>query len=541
MVEKTSCRAVIHVKALNVVIISLLLVSGCTSLATPVQTVAVPSVATSETVTLGAFSPGPCAFALPEGLEQGQDVQCGYLTVPERHNAVSPDNTRTIRLAVAVFPGAETAAQHVPVVYLSGGPGASTLEALRYGMPQAFEAILAAGHDIILFDQRGVGRSRPALDCPEADEMSRELIDRQIDGEAISKDAALQLMAEAFVACGQRLGQTVDLTAYNSAESARDVADLVGALGYEHVSLWGGSYGTRLALEVIRQVSGADGGGWLNSVVLDAVYPPDVDLYAEAPANFERALERLFESCAANPICNSNFPDLRDTFFETVARLNREPALSTLTDFRTGDDIPAETDGDVLVAMAFQVLYSTEVKLLLPELIHDASVGDFAALDNFRSILLAQQSTSSRGMMFSVQCSEEVAFSSPGAVRGVEMRYPELVGTFAHGPMGELAYRVCESWDAGHADPSANEPVYSDIPTLIMTGEFDPITPPEWGRHVAETLTRAYAFEYPGVGHGASNIVGCPQDMFLAFLNDPTSPPDDACIAGMGYSIGRDG
>jgi hypothetical protein len=273
---------------------------------------------------------------------------------------------------------------------------------------------------------------------------------------------------------------------------------------------------------------------------LDAVYPPDVDLYAEAPANFERSLERLFASCAANPICYSNYPDLRDTFFDTVEKLNREPGHSALTDFRTGDEIPAEMDGDVLVAMVFQLLYSTEVKLLLPELIQDASVGDFAALDNFRSNLLMQQSTSSRGMMFSVQCNEEIAFSSPDAVRDIEMRYPELVGTFAHGLMGDLAYRVCEHWDAGHADPSANEPVYSDIPTLIMTGEFDPITPPEWGRHVAATLTQAYAFEYPGVGHGASNVVGCPLDMLLAFLNDPGSPPDDTCIAAMGSAVEQD-
>jgi hypothetical protein len=267
--------------------------------------------------------------------------------------------------------------------------------------------------------------------------------------------------------------------------------------------------------------------------VLDAVYPPDVDLYAEAPANFERALDRLFESCEATSVCSTNYPDLRQTFLSTVAHLNAEPAPSTLTDVRTGDDIPALMDGDALVGLVFQLLYSTEAKLLIPELIMDASRNDFAAIENHRSSLLGIQSVSSRAMMFSVQCHEEVPFSVRDASALSEARYPELAGTFAHGLLGELTYRVCEGWPAGRADPSANEPVYSSIPTLIMTGEFDPITPPEWGVRVAETLTRAYAFEYPGVGHGASALRGCPQDMFLAFLEDPTTAPASTCIAEM--------
>ena len=506
------------------------LVMSCSPAAPPTPPSTAAAAPSTFSAEVGSLVPGPCAFALPSGIEQGEDVECATLTVPERRDDTLRADRRVIRLAVAVFRGTEASEPRDPVIYLSGGPGASALEALRYEMPQAFEAVLAQGHDLVVFDQRGVGRSRPALDCPEADEMALELVDRRIEGRTVSKDEAQTALVEAFVACGQRLGQGADLSAYKNAESARDILDLVRGLGYDQVSLWGGSYGTRLALEVMRQTAETEDGGRLRSVVLDAVYPPDVDLYAETPANFERALDRLFESCAANPVCNANYPDLGATFFETVDRLNRDPVPSTMTDLRTGDEIPDIIDGDLLTGMVFQFLYSTEVKLLLPDLIYDVSVGDFAMLENFRSGLLAQQSFASRGMMFSVQCNEEIAFSSPDAVRDVEVRYPELSGTFAHGLLGEMAYRVCERWDAGRAAPSANEPVVSDIPTLILTGEFDPITPPAWGRHVAETLTHAYAFEYPGVGHGATAVKGCPQEMFLAFLADPSVAPDDTCI-----------
>jgi pimeloyl-ACP methyl ester carboxylesterase len=232
-------------------------------------------------------------------------------------------------------------------------------------------------------------------------------------------------------------------------------------------------------------------------------------------------------------VCSERYPNLESTFLETVARLNAQPVDSTIIDVRSGEELPALIDGDVLVAMVFQLLYSTEAKLLIPELIDDARRDDFAALENLRSGLIAQQSMASRGMMFSVQCNEEIAFSDRGEGHTDTMRYPEPAGTFAHGLLGDLAYRVCEGWDAGRAHPSADEAVVSDIPTLVMTGEFDPITPPAWGRHVAETLSRGYAFEYPGVGHGAGAVQGCPQEMFLAFLDDPTRTPDAACIAEM--------
>ena len=169
----------------------------------------------------GTFVPGPCAFVLPDGVEQGEDLTCGYLTVPERRIGATADGADSIRLAVAVFHagtggGTEPPERGWPVIYLSGGPGASVLETLRYEMPQVFEAVLAAGHDLVLFDQRGVGRSRPALDCPEADDIATELVDRQVAGKTVTKAEALELMVEAFGACGRRLGDSVDLSAYNS-------------------------------------------------------------------------------------------------------------------------------------------------------------------------------------------------------------------------------------------------------------------------------------------------------------------------------------
>jgi pimeloyl-ACP methyl ester carboxylesterase len=213
--------------------------------------------------------------------------------------------------------------------------------------------------------------------------------------------------------------------------------------------------------------------------------------------------------------------------------LNAAPVPTTLTDLTTGEEIPTIMDGDALIATTFQLLYDTEAKLLMPELILDASRGDLAALENVRSSLISQPTIASQGMMFSVQCHEEVPFSRLSRAETPQSRYPEIGGIFAHSLLGGLTVRVCEGWNAGRADPSANEPVHSDLPVLIMTGEFDPVTPPAWGERVARTLPHSHAYAYPGIGHGASFVAGCPRQMFLAFLDNPLGIPNATCIAAM--------
>ncbi len=470
----------------------------------------------------GTFESAPCPFALPEDYVQGQNVDCGYLVVPENRERA---DTRPIRLAVAVFHPEGGATRPDAVIYLSGGPGGSVLEGLRYEFDATYGPVLATGRDLILFDQRGVGRSEPALDCPEIDMLSRAVMDRAYQGRILTDAEIFDLLVAAFGRCAADLRQRADLSAYHSAANAADVALLRRVLGYAQVNLWGASYGTRLALTVMR-----DHPEGIRCVVLDSVYPPEADLYVEGPANARRAFDRLFVSCAENAVCREAYPDLERVFDETVAALNASPVTGTITDTLTGEAYPAVLNGDGLVGLVFQILYDSELRLILPQLIYDAHAGDFAALNKFRGAMLARTSAMSRGMTFSVQCHEEIAFSSKADFEAALAHYPEFTGLYAHSVAGALSFRVCERWDAGAAPPVENEPVSSDIPTLIMTGEFDPITPPRWGQQVAARLSRSYAFAYPRVGHGASFVDGCPREMLLAFLEDPTISPDATCL-----------
>jgi pimeloyl-ACP methyl ester carboxylesterase len=462
-------------------------------------------------------------------MREGEAVECGYLGVVEQRDVHAAATAgRVIQLAVAIFhrPGGVT--HQDPVIFLSGGPGASALEPIRYQFEVLSEPVFATGRDLVVFDQRGVGLSRPALDCPAYDDLGLELLDREIDGRSVSDDEAAEMHLGALRTCRDELAAVADLSAYHSAASAADVEDLRRALGYAQVNLWGGSYGTRLALEVMRRYPGG-----IRSVVLDAIYPPEVDLYVQAPANFERALDRLFDACAANTVCTTAHPNLRGDFFSTVERLNAEPILLETEDPFTGDLRRTWMSGNTLLALTFQLLYDSRLRYLLPGQFEAAKLGDYRAFEQALVALIRLSTLSSRGMMLSVQCHEELAFSSFDAFQAQLGRHPQIAAMYPDSILGGLAYRACSEWGAGRAGPSANEPVLSDLPTLLMTGEFDPITPPAWGQQTAAHLANAYFFEYPGVGHGASALPGCPQQMFVAFLEAPLSPPDDACMAGM--------
>jgi pimeloyl-ACP methyl ester carboxylesterase len=474
---------------------------------------------------LAVFEPAVCPFQLPPGQIEGTTVECGYLVVPEKR--ADPD-AGTIRLAVGIFHPPGGATESDPIIYLAGGPGGSVLELLHLSFEGLYQPIMAVGRDLILFDQRGVGLSEPALDCPDAHELALELLDHVRDGEELSEEEMDVLFGDAYAACADDLRAVADLTAYNTVASAADVNDLRLALGYDQVNLWGQSYGTRLALGVLRDYPQG-----VRSVVLDSVYPPDVDMYLESPANLDRALEALFEACAADAACSAAYPCLRQVFFDTVERLNSNPVETVIRDPFTGRIHSALLTGDVYFGLVFQLLYVTEMLPALPQLITDVSQGDVETFNRIRGAVLGQGMAISRGMSFSVQCNEETAFSTVEEFDAALADYPELADFLEGGSLGRAAYVVCTFWGAGQAAEIENEPVTSDIPTLVMTGEFDPITPPAWGRQAAETLENSSFYLYPNVGHGAASVAGCPQDMLVAFLDDPSRPPDDTCIAEM--------
>lgn len=453
-----------------------------------------------------------CQFDVPTGYV----VQCGYLTVKE--NRLDPDSGY-IRLAVTVIKSPNPRPKADPIVYLEGGPGGSILK-IASRVFDGFLGPFTEERDVILFDQRGVGRSEPALDCPQYNAALRQSVEQDLRRESLAA-----LMLDATKRCHDALvAQNIDLSGYTSAESAQDLRELREALGYDEWNLYGISYGTRLALEVMR-----DAPEGLRSVILDSSYPPEADLYTEIIPNAKRAFDTLFAGCAADDLCASAYPNLESVFYDLVEQLNEHPAEMEVVNQGTGQKIQAKMSGDMLMGSTFSALYDASTIPYLPAVFYEAHDGYLDILEPLLGDLFFRYDRTSLGMHYSVQCAEEVPFSSREAFEASAAKYPNIRHAFDTNPI----FDICDIWDVQPRDEKENEPIDSDIPTLVLAGEYDPITPPSWGAEVADHLSRGYYFTFPGLGHGASVSDYCPFTILYEFLENPSAAPDGSCIGSM--------
>lgn len=457
---------------------------------------------------------GECSVETPADVE----FECGVLELPA--NRADPA-AGTIRLHFGIARTPNDAPAEDPIVFLSGGPGQGALEFVPLAYPVLFEP-LVVNRDLVIVDQRGTGLSEPSLGCDEWVAWVRETIGSDQSDEELAAEAE-RVIDE----CRQRLvDEGVDFANFNSAESAADLDDLRRALGFDEWNLYGQSYGTRLALTAMRDTP--DG---IRSVVLDATYPLEVNLYEETAANGTRAIEALFAACESDDACAERFPDLEATFLDLVDQLNAEPASVTIVDPTNARRVESELSGNGLVGFVFQSLYATELLPFLPEIVFEASQGNFGTIGLLQGAFLAQLELVSTGMQLAVQCQEEIPFGSPEGVAESLAEHPLMRGFLEASPtLGGGVFELCERWDAGEPAPEENDAVTSEIPALVLAGELDPITPPSWGEAVAASLSNGHFFVFPATGHGVVASHECGTTMMHAFLDDPQSAPDSACI-----------
>ncbi len=473
-----------------------------------------PTPVPTEAAYTPTFEPTACPFRVPAGAT----VDCGTVVVPEDR---SGDPADTIQLAVAVYRSTSDAPAPDPVIYLQGGPGMGSLE-WSTSFYRAFKPILEK-RDFVFFDQRGTGSSEPNLDCWEL--KLRVVQDFQ---EGFPAEIDVDRYVDTLMMCRDRLVlEGVNLAAYTSTDSAADVRDIAAALGYERVNLYGISYGTRLAQAVMR-----DHPEIVRGAVLDSVVPIDVSVYGEV--SNDTALQVLFDGCAADPACNAAYPDLETVFYDLVARLDAEPIVVAISNPLGGDSFSVPVDGATLTNAAVEALNSTYTIPLVPKTIYEVRDGNYETLGYALLISLAAYERMSLGMMISVGCHDHVYATTPEALDDwiADYHLAEMLGIMFS---GEDVVEVCQMWGAAPFDPRDGGPLVSDIPALVLAGEYDPTTPPLFGRRVAETLSESFYFEFPGQGHAPSTSWpdDCPMRIVLAFLDDPAAEPDSACIAEM--------
>lgn len=455
-----------------------------------------------DTSTLPLLEHHDCPFAYEP---HGRRVACATLVVAADRSA-EPTSDEVFELAVAVLP-ADGPARDDPLLYIEGGPGGPSVgwfdEWMRDGWPSRED------RDLILLDQRGTGYSSPQLGCPEYQ-----------DAVGYQEVSTMRRCHERFVAAG------IDLSTVSTPAHAADVEDLRIALGIEEWNLLGTSYGSRIALRVMDQYP--DG---VRSVVLDSAYPPEIETLYHEIAVAADAVEALFAACAGDDACASTYPDLAATFRRAVDGLMDDPI----------EVDGLHVDGDDLVYGVLQGLYDPQLTSRLPELIHTAVTDPDTAmtelfdglgyLDNAGRRGSVPTWVESDGTFYSVECREEASTvdRTQALIRAAE------VDDLISGPLIGRLYitlDICDLWTSGAADPWEREPVVSDIPTLVLAGSLDPVTPPAWGETTAERLANSAFVEFPDHGHALILGGSCPQELMTEHLRDPGGELDLSCLAG---------
>lgn len=434
--------------------------------------------------------------------------KCGYVVVPLRHS--DPDG-ETIQLPVAILPASEPGAGSDPLFVVQGGPGGSAFEIYPFLLP---DSSIASQRDIVMINQRGTQFAQPELLCPET-------IDGLADVLNLPEDEGLNIIFEQVRACRERLlSRGIDLSAFNSMENANDIEAIRRVLGYEDYNFYGVSYGSLLGLHLMRQHP-----EHLRSVILDGVLPADLSFIRQVPQSENRAFQELFDACAQDPICAADYPNLEARLVDLVEALDENPATLRLRDAETNEVIKARLDGNVLIDLLFESFYLEHPYAILPRVITDAETGDFTFLESIGSLIAFTRSFS-EGMYYSVICSEEWQDDQAGPP--LEGLKPYLTRNVE---VEIQSYReLCNVWDVEPLPEIANQPVSSDIPTLLLSGHFDPITPPSFAAQAAETLSMPYQVVDPYGSHGIAFMDACVNQIIGDFLNDPESMPDTGCL-----------
>ncbi len=441
----------------------------------------------------------PCHLSSP-GLPARIEAKCGTVKVPE--NWDRPAGKR-ISIHLAVIDADTNRPRPDPLFLFAGGPGQAATEAY-VTMTGGFYKINRT-RDIVLIDQRGTGKSN-RLQCkpPSQADPLAELTDQQAD--KWLRECAVSLKT--------------DLTQYTTSSSIKDFEFIRRQLGYSTINIYGISYGTRVALTYLREY-----GAHVRAVILDGVLPQQKVLGPEILMNGpRRAKENLLRRCRADPDCKRRFPRLAQLIQDFEQQLQSDPARTKVIHPRTGEAMTIRYSWESWSQTLRFFGYSSEAMAILPLLIDlTQQRGNFAPIV-VQSLLVAETLGRSinNTLENSVLCSEDWPFFKPRPVDPAEVAYGVK-------EVKALA-KICALWPHRPVDKTFKRPVVSRVPVLVLSGEFDPVTPPENGALAAKHLKDSLHLVAPGMGHGVITR-GCIPDQAARFLkNARTADVDPSCV-----------
>ncbi len=457
---------------------------------------------------LGQLDFQACFLPVPQ-TSMTVSAQCASIKVPE--NPAQPKG-RQIELALAWIP-AKGEAEPDPVFMIAGGPGQSALESYPSLHP-VFNDVIKK-RNIVLVDQRGTGKSN-ALICKDATGKSAVG-----ENEAI---ASLDLNKAKLFAknCADQLSKRADPRFYSTGYAIGDLDLVRSKIGADKINLYGISYGTRVAQQYAKRYP-----QHVRSIVLDGVAPNSLVLGAEHAINLEAALNLQFARCAADKVCRERFGNPRQKLDALRTQLEKAPIVVNYNDPMTGEAKQDKLDLGGMATVARMYAYSPLTASMLPLLLTQASQGNAGPL-------LAQAEMMNQtlgdaimhGMQLSVICSEDAS----------ELKAdPATAKTLVGNSMISYLKAQCEVWPYAKRDADFREPLKGNIPVLLLSGEFDPVTPPRYGDAVAKYLPNSKHIIFKGQGHNVMPV-GCGPKIFARFIDSANAKTlETKCLDSLTY------
>jgi pimeloyl-ACP methyl ester carboxylesterase len=453
------------------------------------------------------ISLAPCEVPGPTPSTKDK-ARCGTFEVFEdrEHKA-----GRKIALKIVVYPATGTDKAPDPLFYIPGGPGSSATEDAPYVAQQM--AKVREHRDLVFVDQRGTGGSNP-LNC-----------------NFFNPSDLQSYLGDYFPLpdvrkCREELEPKANLKVYTTSIAADDLEDVRLALGYQKINIIGGSYGTRAAQVFLKRHPDS-----VRAIILHGVSPTNQFMPRDFPQHTERALDGVIAECAADKDCHDAFPNLEAEKKSVLEKLLRGPVEVEVKRGTSNETVRISLSRDLVAEAIRYMLYQALSASRIPLFIHLAAQGNFVPLANaaifYRQNLVA---TGSNGMYLSVTCAEDLPLIKPGE--------GERNGTNTF--LGDYRLRqqraACALWPRGKISADYAQPTVSNVPVLILTGQWDPVTPPTYGETAAKHLPHSLHVIVPHGGHGFGGLNGidCIDNLITSFVEKgSTVRLDTSCASSI--------
>lgn len=420
---------------------------------------------------------------------------CYQFDLPLNYN--NPTGSK-ISVHVTVLPASGSITKADPLFIFAGGPGQAAGD---YGglVQSSFHKILEE-RPIILMDQRGTGKSEP-LDCDDAGYLPTPSDTRKMVENCLRD-------------------QKYDVQYFDSLSIIKDSDQIRQALGYQQMNLWGGSWGTRLSAYYAMIYP-----EHVRSMILDGVLPTETSLFMTAAESAQKSLDHLIDRCAQTPACQQSYPTLRADITTLLDKAERGGLIFDGPDPVTGERLKLTLSRNITVEALRSNLYAAESSRLLPVIVTTALKGNLSPL---MAVLMNGSNLSDSmylGSTLSILCAEEVETVAADTVKKISQN------SFARDSYHQFWSNACSAWGKTSYHKPFKQKLVTDIPTLVLSGEVDPVTPSSLGDILMQGLSNGRHIIVKGTGHN-TGFVSCMPTLMDKFIDD--LKPKDLDVSCMG-------